>query len=79
MNQRDITRRSFLRALAAGLLTATGALGIAKPLPAGDAEQGTIAGVIPADDSKMWKKDKDSGDLIATKITKSQMGASSSF
>jgi hypothetical protein len=55
MNKRDITRRSFLRASSsAGLLAATGALGIAKPLPAGDAEQGTIAVVIPAYDSKMW-------------------------
>jgi hypothetical protein len=55
MNKRDITRRSFLRASSsAGLLAATGALGIAKPLSAGDAEQGTIAVVIPAYDSKMW-------------------------
>jgi hypothetical protein len=55
MNKRAITRRSFLRASSsAGLLAATGALGIAKPLSAGDAEQGTIAVVIPAYDSKMW-------------------------
>ena len=55
MNKRDITRGSFLRASsAAGLSAATSALGIAKPLPAGDAEQGTIAGVIPADDSKRF-------------------------
>ena len=55
MSKKDITRRSFLRASSsAGLLAATGSLGIAKPLPAGDAEQGTIADVIRRDDSKMW-------------------------
>src|SRR5271157_307800 len=55
MNKRDFSRRSFLRASSAGgLLAATGALGIAKPVPAGDAEPGTIASVNPADDSKMW-------------------------
>jgi hypothetical protein len=55
MNKKDLTRRSFLRASsAAGLLVATAPLGIAKPVSAGDTEQGTIAAANPADDSKMW-------------------------
>lgn len=55
MNKKDFTRRSFLRASStAGLLAATAQLGIAKSVSAGDTEQGTIAAVNPADDSKMW-------------------------
>ena len=55
MNKRDITRRSFLKApSSAGLLAATSALGIAKPLPAGDAEQGTVPRAYSADDSKRF-------------------------
>ena len=55
MNKKDFTRRSFLRvSSAAGLLAATGPLGIAQPASAGDKEQGAFAAVKPDDDSAMW-------------------------
>src|ERR1035437_2048726 len=55
MMKSDFTRRSFLRASsAAGLLAATGPLGIARPASAAGADQGAPVAVKQNDDAKTW-------------------------
>jgi len=55
VNKKDFTRRSFLRASsAAGLLAATGPLGISQPAATGEKELGAFETVNPNVDSAMW-------------------------